>query len=85
MSSPVITVDVTCKAVDAARIMAKNRIGCTVVVEREMAVGIVTERDLLERILAVGKNHRLLGWGRSCLVRYSPLIKVLLFLSRFGR
>lgn len=73
MSSPVITVDINDKAMDAARIMVKNRIGSTVVVERETAVGIVTERDLLERILALGKDPSTVSVRE---IMSSPLIKI---------
>ena len=73
MSSPVITVDINDKVTNAARIMVKNRIGSTVVVEREKAVGIVTERDLLERILAVGKDPSTVSVRE---IMSSPLISI---------
>lgn len=53
MSSPVITVDEDQSVVDAAEIMSKNRIGA-IIVERGggQPVGIVTERDLVYRVIA---------------------------------
>ena len=42
--------DVTVK--DAAKLMNKHEIGCLVVVENGKPVGIITERDLLRRVLA---------------------------------
>ena len=73
MSSPVITVDINRKAVDAARIMVEHRIGSVVVIEGEKAVGIVTERDLLERVLAMGKDASTVGVRE---IMSSPLITI---------
>jgi CBS domain-containing protein len=38
----------------AARAMAEHRVGSVMVVEHDTLVGIVTERDCLERVLAAG-------------------------------
>lgn len=73
MKSPVITVDVDGKVVDGARIMAINKIGCVILIEKDRAVGIVTERDLLERVLAECKD------GCEVVMREimsSPLVRV---------
>lgn len=56
MSSPVITIDVDAKVIDAAKIMARKKIGSIIIMEGDKAVGIVTERDLLERVLGEGKD-----------------------------
>lgn len=56
MSSPVVTVDIQTTAKDAANIMVQNRIGSILVTEKGRAIGIVTERDMLERVLALGKD-----------------------------
>jgi CBS domain-containing protein len=56
MSSPVVTVDIQTTAKDAANIMVENRIGSIIVTEKGGAIGIVTERDMLERVLALGKD-----------------------------
>ncbi len=37
-------------------IMAQNEIGSLVVTEKKKPVGIITERDLLSRVLATGKH-----------------------------
>ncbi|UCG45663.1 MAG: CBS domain-containing protein [Candidatus Bathyarchaeota archaeon] len=52
MVDRVITIgtDVTVKK--AAKLMNEHEIGCLVVVEKGKPVGIVTERDLLKRVLA---------------------------------
>lgn len=54
MSSPVITVNTATSIKEAAEIMARKRIGCIVVTERDTPVGIVTERDILEKVVAPG-------------------------------
>lgn len=40
---------------EAVRQMQQRRIGCTLVCEENRIVGIFTERDLVRRVLAVGK------------------------------
>ena len=52
MSSPVITVEGEANAKDAAILMTDRRIGSVIVTERGRPVGIVTERDLLERVVS---------------------------------
>jgi acetoin utilization protein AcuB len=54
MSSPVISVGPDTDLQEAARIMAEEKLGSLPVVERGRIVGIVTETDLLRRI--VGDN-----------------------------
>jgi len=56
MSSPVVTVDIDSKVIDAAKIMARKKIGSIIIMEGDKAIGIVTERDLLERVLGEGKD-----------------------------
>jgi signal-transduction protein with cAMP-binding, CBS, and nucleotidyltransferase domain len=45
-------------ACDAARLMRERRIGGVMVVERGALVGIVTERDMVTRLLAEGRDPR---------------------------
>jgi len=56
MVENVITVEAEANVKKAVEIMNKNEIGCLVVVRRGKAVGIVTERDLLARVLVGGKD-----------------------------
>ena len=57
MVGDVITVEVEATVRQAVDLMNKNEIGCLVVVdEEEKPVGIVTERDLLKRVLAKRKD-----------------------------
>jgi CBS domain-containing protein len=53
MSRPVITAKETDTAADVAKLMAKHSIGCVLVSGRKgETVGIVTERDIVQRIAA---------------------------------
>ena len=53
MSRPVVTVKESDTAVDVARLMAKHDIGCVLVAGKKgETVGIVTERDIVQRIAA---------------------------------
>jgi CBS domain-containing protein len=52
MVEDVITVDSDATVMDAVRLMNKNEIGCLVVTRRGKAIGIITERDLLKRVIA---------------------------------
>ena len=53
MSSPVITVNEEATVVRIAELMEKHELGCIIVVNKEgKPIGIITERDLVERVLA---------------------------------
>lgn len=53
MSSPVITVKESENIVKVAKLMDKHGIGCVIVVDKkENPVGIITERDIIERVIA---------------------------------
>jgi CBS domain-containing protein len=41
---------------DAANIMSSKEIGCLVVLDGKKAVGIVTEQDLIRRVIATSRN-----------------------------
>lgn len=56
LSSPVITVNSETNTKDTALLMTKKKIGSIVVVEQDQPVGIVTERDFLERVIAPCKD-----------------------------
>ncbi|MBI4362991.1 MAG: CBS domain-containing protein [Euryarchaeota archaeon] len=58
MSRRVFTVAPEATVDEAARVMSDNQIGCLVVAEKEGIAGILTERDLLNRIVIPGKNSR---------------------------
>lgn len=57
MVGDVITIEAEATVREAVELMNKNEIGCLIVVnEEEKPVGILTERDLLKRVLARRKD-----------------------------
>ena len=56
MSQDVITINPESSMAEAARIMGEKHIGSIIVKKYETPVGIVTERDLLSKVLALGKD-----------------------------
>lgn len=54
MKNQVVTVDSTMSVIDTAKIMDDAGIGCVVVIENNIAVGIVTERDFVKRVVSRG-------------------------------
>jgi CBS-domain-containing membrane protein len=56
MVRKVITIAKNSTLEEAIKLMNENEIGCLIVTENKKAVGILTERDLMKRILAKSKN-----------------------------
>jgi signal-transduction protein with cAMP-binding, CBS, and nucleotidyltransferase domain len=57
MKTSVVSIDSDASVKDAARKMVEHGIGSLVIVEHDAGpVGIITETDLLSRVLALGKN-----------------------------
>jgi len=56
MVESVITIDADVPVMKAVKIMNEHEIGCLVVTRRGKAVGIITERDLLKRVIGKSKN-----------------------------
>ena len=52
MVDKVITIEADATVKDAAKLMNKHDIGCLVVVGKGKPIGILTERDMLKRVLA---------------------------------
>jgi len=52
MVEEVVTIDADATVQEAVRIMNKHEIGCLIVVLKGKPVGIITERDMLKRVLA---------------------------------
>lgn len=52
MTKNVITIDVDQTVLKAAELMNSKGLGCVVIVEGDAPVGIVTERDIVRRIVA---------------------------------
>ena len=73
MSKPVMAVELNTNAKDCARAMAKRGVSCAVITEKGSAVGIVTERDLVSKVMAESIE------AKSVLVRdimSTPLITI---------
>ncbi|VVB66561.1 Inosine-5'-monophosphate dehydrogenase [Candidatus Gugararchaeum adminiculabundum] len=58
MKHGVITVDIGKTAVDVAQSLKKNNIGCVIVTQKGKARGIVTERDIVQKVIALGKDAK---------------------------
>jgi CBS domain-containing protein len=56
MVKEVITIDENLAVKEAADVMNKFEIGCLIAVGKGKAIGILTERDLLKRVVAEGKD-----------------------------
>ena len=56
MSSPVLTVDHNQNVVDAADLMDRGDIGAVIVVEDGRPIGVLTERDIVIRVVAKALN-----------------------------
>jgi CBS domain-containing protein len=52
MTKEVITIDINQGAAEAARLMADKHISSVVVLEKEIPIGIITERDFVKKICA---------------------------------
>ncbi len=52
MTKDVVSIDVNNSIFDAAELMSSNQLGCLVVMDGELPVGIVTERDMVRRVVA---------------------------------
>jgi len=58
MSQEIVSTTIDATMDEAARIMGDMHIGSLIVINYETPVGIVTERDLLSKVLALGRNPR---------------------------
>lgn len=56
MIRDVVTIDANSTVREAANVMSKMGIGCLIVIRRNKAVGILTERDVLKRVVAEVKD-----------------------------
>ncbi len=54
----VVTLQEDVSAYDAVKLMNQHRIGCLVVLQYGQVVGILTERDMLERVLEKCRNPK---------------------------
>jgi len=73
MVKEVVTINIEKTAKDAADMMNRYEIGCLLVVKRGKAVGILTERDLLKRVISEARDS---GSTKVKEIMSKPLIVV---------
>jgi CBS domain-containing protein len=56
MVNEVVTIDEHSTVKEAAEVMNKHEIGCLIAIRKGEAVGIITERDLLKRVIAKARD-----------------------------
>ncbi len=61
-----ITINPKASVRDAARIMRDKEIGSVIIVNGKKPIGILTERDIVRRITAVGLNPEILTVEKVC-------------------
>jgi CBS domain-containing protein len=52
MTKEVVTIDVNKSVFEAAQLMTTKSLGCLIIVDKALPVGIITERDIVRRIVA---------------------------------
>jgi len=57
MNPNVISIDSSMTVKDAADMMSDAQVGCVVVTDGRLPVGIITERDLVQRVMVKGLPH----------------------------
>lgn len=76
MSSKVVTIESSVSATEVAKIMDKNKVSSIIITKDQLPIGIVTERDLVSRIVAQNKKPsevKIIDITTSPLVVVSPL------------
>ena len=63
MTKGIIAIPMSRPVIEAAEAMARARVGSVIVLKKGKAVGIVTERDIVRKLLAKGKNPRKVKLG----------------------
>jgi CBS domain-containing protein len=66
MTRPPRTVDVTASVMDAATVMREGDFGDVVVLEEGRLCGILTDRDIVVRVLATGEDPSTVRVGDVC-------------------
>ena len=56
MTEDVVTIDADASVKKAVDLMNKHEIGCLIVTRNAKAVGIITERDMLNRVLGMSRD-----------------------------
>lgn len=56
MRRPIVAAEATATVREAARLMEARRVGCLIVTRGDDVVGIVTERDIVFRVVGAGRD-----------------------------
>jgi CBS domain-containing protein len=59
MKKVVLSIDASMAVIDAAKMMDDASVGAIVVIQENIAVGIITERDIVKRVVAKGKPSQM--------------------------
>ncbi len=73
MESRVLTVEATSTVKNSAKMMNKLGVSCLIVSSEDAIVGIVTERDIITRVVASGQNPEQVTVGK---IMSEPIIVV---------
>ena len=73
MVKDVITVDISKSVKEAAELMSSKNVGCLLVEEEGRIKGIITERDIVRRIVATGRDPEKVKIGD---IMTSPIVVV---------
>jgi len=58
MTRDVVTIDCNSTVIDACIVYSEHKVGCLVVMDKNITVGIVTERDTIERVILENKDPK---------------------------
>lgn len=58
MTKDVLTIDSECSVLEACEIYSKHNVGCLVVKDKGIVVGIITERDIIQYIIISNGNPK---------------------------
>jgi len=58
MTRDVVTIDCNSTVIDACKVYCEHKVGCLVVMDKNITVGIVTERDTIERVILENKDPK---------------------------
>ena len=58
MSRNIVSIDCNKTVLEACKVYSKNKVGSLVVMDKEIIVGIVTERDTIERVIIKGRDPK---------------------------
>ncbi|MFH1916121.1 MAG: CBS domain-containing protein [Nanoarchaeota archaeon] len=63
MSAPVVMISPDATIYDAAKLMGQKKCGALVVLKEEKLVGIISERDIILKVLSQGKDYKMVKVG----------------------